>query len=85
MQTGDWSAKQFQTKIEGGKMKYVFQFQIFGKEMKAEIEAPNEAEAREILLRKVREQVKVTAVTPSTTDREAKKVEDLFKKMGIWP
>ena len=65
-------------------MKYVFQFKIFGKEMKAEIEAPNESEAQEILLRKVREQVKVTAVTPLITDREAKKVEDLFKAMGIW-
>lgn len=65
-------------------MKYTFHFQIFGKEMKAEIEAPNELEAREILLKKVREQVKVIAVTPSIVDRGAKKVEDLFKRMGIW-
>ena len=65
-------------------MKYTFQFSIFGKEMKAEIEAPNESEAREILLRKVREQVKIITVTPSIVDRGAKKVEDLFKAMGIW-
>lgn len=65
-------------------MKYTFQFEIFGKEMKTEIEAPNETEAREILLRKVRERVKIITVTPSIVDRGAKKVEDLFKAMGIW-
>lgn len=65
-------------------MKYLFHFSIFGKEMKTEIEAPNESEAREILLRKVREQVKVINVIQATVDRGAKKVEDLFKKMGIF-
>lgn len=52
--------------------------------MKTEIEAPNESEAREILLRKVREQVKIKSVTPALVDRSAKKVEDLFKHLGIW-
>ena len=65
-------------------MKYTFHFSIFGKEMKVEIDAPNESEAREILLRKVREQVKVISIMPAVVDRGAKKVEDLFKAMGIW-
>lgn len=65
-------------------MKYTFHFQIFGKEMKAEIEAPNESEAREILLRKVREQVNVISVRPSDIQERIDGVNDLFKRMGIW-
>lgn len=68
-------------------MKYLFHFSIFGKEMKAEIEAPNETEAREILLRKVKERVSVisaTPVKPSITESGAKKIEYLFKHLGIW-
>lgn len=64
-------------------MKFVFEFEIFGKTMKAEIEAPNEVEAREILLKKVREQVKVKRVIPAEIERGAKDIEDFFKKLGI--
>ena len=65
-------------------MKFTFRFSIFGKEMKAAIEAPNESEAREVLLKKVREQVKIVSVLPDELDKGAKSVEDLFKTMGIW-
>ena len=65
-------------------MKYKFTFEIFGKTMTAEIEAPNESEAREILLRKVREQVKIKHVRPSDIQERIDSVNDLFKKMGIW-
>lgn len=65
-------------------MKYAFNFSIFGKEMKTEIEAPNETEAREILLKKVREQVKIKHVRPAKIQEGIDSVNDLFKHLGIW-
>lgn len=64
-------------------MKFVFEFEIFGKTMKTEIEAPSEVEAREILLTKVRAQVKIKRVIPAEIERVAKDIEGFFKKLGI--
>lgn len=84
MQTGDWNERQFQIKTDAAKMKYRVQISVFGKEMKADVEAPNEAEAMDIILREVKRQVKLVSILPIESDRATKKVEDLFKAMGIW-
>lgn len=69
-------------------MKYAFHFEIFGKEMKTEIEAPNETEAREILMRKVLENVKVISVEgdepPTPPNKRADEFLDkMFEKLGF--
>lgn len=68
-------------------MKYRFTFEIFGKTMTAEIEAPNEVEARDILFRKIREKVKVVSVegdTPKYNQKEAAGfVDEMFGKFGM--
>jgi len=64
-------------------MNFVFEIEIFGKTMKADIIAPNEAEARDILFREVKKQVKIKSIIPAEIDRGAKKVEGIFKKLGI--
>lgn len=61
-------------------MKFKFQFEVFGKTMKTEIEAQNESEAREILFKKIREQVKITTVESSKS-----KVDEMLKEAGIKP
>ena len=68
-------------------MKYRFTFEIFSKTMTAEIEAPNEVEARDILFRKIREKVKVISVEgnePKVMDKKtADFVDEMFEKLGF--
>ena len=67
-------------------MKFRFEFDIFGKTMRAEVDAPNESEAREVLYRKIREQVKITRVEPKAPKTEGgfvEGIEEMFDALGI--
>ena len=68
-------------------MKYRFTFEIFGKMMTAEIEAPNEDVAKDFMLRKIQDKVKIISVEndePKFMDKKAADfVDEMFGKFGM--